>query len=234
MQSALYSYPNRPTFQITIMNMKNLFLTFGLSLLAATYGCSLVPSAPAPAAPAVVVVPNVGTSWTFQNTYRDSNNVVTKTDTSTRVVVAKNMTIQGDTGVVETVETFSSTKLSDTFYIQYLSNGNISRLSWPLLGPHIAPEWLTIPYFTHKTSFPYLWSGFVGGYKGYTADTVAFATSYANQADDTVGSTVYSASVVNTTISEHYAAPGKDSLIVTNQTNSFIASAGIFGNARPR
>ncbi len=208
--------------------MKNTFLIFGISLLAAAYGCSLVPSGSAPA-PATVVVPNQGTSWTFQNTYRDSNNVITKMDTSTRVVEQTNMIYEGDSDVVMIVETYSSTKFSDTIYVRYLSTGDISRLSWPLIGPHIAPEWLTVPYYKHKTE-PYAWSGGIGGYKGFTEDSVVFTSSYADQASDTVAGTIYSASVVNTTISEHYTGPGKDSLDVQDQTNSFIASVGIFGN----
>jgi hypothetical protein len=139
------------------------------------------------------------------------------------------MTYEGDSNVVMTVETYTTmTTTPDTIYFRYLPNGDISRLSWPLIGPHIAPEWLTIPYYTHKTS-PYTWSG---GFslKGYTTDTVAFSTSYTDQQNDTVSGVVYDASLVNTTISEHYTGPGKDSLIVQDQTNAFIPSNGIFGS----
>jgi hypothetical protein len=210
--------------------MKNIFLTFCICMLAAAYGCSLIPSAPSKSAPAAVVVPGVGTSWTFQNTYRDSNNVITKMDTSTRVVIDTGMTYEGESGVVMTVETFTSTKLSDTIYFQYLSTGDIARLSRPLIGSYIAPEWLTIPYYSHKsTPFPYAWSG---GFslRGYTGDSVTFTSSWDDLTNDTVAGTVYAASVVNVTITEHYFGSGKDSLDVQNQSNSFIPANGIFGN----
>lgn len=210
--------------------MKNIFLAFSICMLAAVYGCSLVPSAPSKSAPAAVVVPNAGTSWTFQNTYLDSNNVVTKMDTSTRVVVATNMTYEGDTNVVMTVETFTSSNEADTIYFQYLSTGDIARLSTPLIGRHIAPEWLTIPYHSHKsTPFPYAWSGSFR-LNGYTDDSVSFSSSWDDQTNDTAAGVVYSASVVNVTITEHYTGPGKDSLDIQNQSNSFIASNGIFGS----
>ncbi len=208
--------------------MKNAFLIFTISLLAASYGCSLVPS-PKSSTPATVVIPNTGTSWMFQNTYIDSTGKVLRMDTSTRTVVAVNQTIQGDSGVVETIETYTTKATApDTIYFRYLSNGDISRLSWPLLAPHIAPEWLTVPYYTHKTE-PYNWSGNFS-LLGYTKDTISFSTSYDDQASDTVAGVVYSASVVNTTIWENLTGPGKDSLIVQNQTNAFIASNGIFGS----
>ncbi len=151
-------------------------------------------------------------------------------DTSTRVVVDTGMTYEGDTGVVMTVETFTSTNVSDTIYYQYLSTGDIARLSRPLVGRFIAPEWLTIPYHSHKsTPYPYAW---VGGftYNGYKIDSVQFTSAWADDVNDTVAGVVYDASVVNVTITEHYFGPGKDSIDVQNQTNSFIASNGIFGN----
>jgi hypothetical protein len=210
--------------------MKQSLLLLVLCALVAFNSCSLVPSAPSKAAPAAVVVPNMGTSWTFQNTYLDSTNVITKMDTSTRVVVDTGMIYEGDSSVVMTVETYSSTKLSDTIYLQYLSTGDIARLSRPLIGRYIAPEWLTIPYHSHKsTPFPYAWSGSFS-LKGYTGDSVTFSSAWVDDANDTVGTTVYSASVVNVTITEHYFGPGKDSIDVQNQTNAFIASNGIFGN----
>jgi hypothetical protein len=218
------------TTHIPYTIMKNLFLTFGLCALAAAAGCSLIPSGPGKSAPAVVVVPNPGTSWTFQNTYRDSNNVVTKIDTSTRVVVDTGMVYKGDSNVVMTVETFASTKETDTIYFRYLSTGDIARLSTPLIGHYIASVWLTIPYHSHETTpFPYAWSG---GFslRGYTGDSVTFSSSWVDETNDTVAGVLYDASVVNVTITEHYFGPGKDSIDVQNQTNSFIPSNGIFGN----
>jgi hypothetical protein len=210
--------------------MKKAFLILTICTLAAAYGCSLIPTAPSKAAPATVVVPNVGTNWMFQNTYIDSTGKVLRMDTSTRTVVAVNQTIQGDSGVVETIETFTTKATTpDTLYLRYLSDGDISRLSWPLIGPHIAPEWLTIGYHTHVAN-PYLWSGGIGGYKGYTQDTVAFTTTFAEEQNDTVAGTVYSATVMNATVSEHYTGPGKDSVDINTQTNAFIASNGIFGS----
>src|SRR5665213_1720907 len=206
--------------------MKITVLTLGIFMLAGGYGCadSSAPNSPSP----TVVVPNIGTSWTFQNTYRDSTGKVTTIDTSTRAVVATNRTIQGFSDVAMTVETVTSSKRSDTIYIRYLSSGDISRLSWPLIGPHLAPEWLTIPYYTHQ-EVDYHLGGNVS-FLGYTDDSILFTSAYADQENDTVAGVVYSASVINSTTSQHLTGPSKDSLNISNSTNSFIASAGIFGS----
>jgi len=205
--------------------MKQSLLLLAICALAAFNGCT---SASAPAT-ATVVVPNVGTSWTFQNTYLDSSNNVKRTDTSTRVVVAKDTTVQGFSDVAMLVETFTTkTTPPDTVYIRYLSTGDISRLSWPLIAPHIAPEWLTIPYYKHKTE-PYGWSGNFS-LKGYTYDTISLTVSYLSQGSETVSGVTYSASAIIDTTWEHMTGAGKDSLIITSQTNSFLPSIGIFGN----
>ncbi len=210
--------------------MKHALLLLALCALVTLNGCSISSSPKAAKTPAVVVIPNVGTSWTFQNTYRDSTGTVTGVDTSVRVIAAVNQTVQGFSDVVVTVETFSSTKLSDTLYIRYLSTGDISRLSWPLIAPHIAPEWLTIPYYTRPAkSSDYNWVGSFS-LKGYTFDTVAFSVLYADQENDTVAGVVYAASVVNSTTWQNMTGPGKDSLFVQDQTNAFIPANGIFGS----
>lgn len=208
--------------------MKNTLLTLAICMLAAAYGCSLIPSAPSKSAPAAVVVPNVGTSWTFQNTYLDDSGKVAKTDTSTRTVIATNMFYQGDSDVVMTVETYSSSKNADTIYLRYLSTGDISRLSWPLIAPHLAAEWLTIPYHTQRTN-TYAWAGYFS-LLGYTFDTISFSASYTDVVSDTVAGVVYDASIVTTNTWQNMTGSSKDSLIVTTQTNSFIPSNGIFGN----
>jgi hypothetical protein len=153
---------------------------------------------------------------------------VKKTDTSTRVVVATNLIIQGDSDVVMTVETYTSSKTADTIYLRYLSTGDIARLSWPLIAPNIAHEWLTIPYHSQTTN-PYKWAGHFS-LLGYTFDSISFSVSYTDQASDTVAGTVYDASVVTTNTWQNLTGPGKDSLIVNTQTNAFIPSVGIFGN----
>ncbi len=174
-----------------------------------------------------IVIPNDSSSWLLQNTHVDSTGKTTKIDTSKRVVVATNMTYGGYSDVVMTVETNLRTKVADTVYLRYLSNGDISRSSSPAIDPELQ-HWFTVPYASQGAQ-----SVFFGGPTtnlGFTHDTVSFVASYVGTENDTVGSDIYPAVVISSTTWQHATSPTKDSLSTITQTNSFIPTKGIFGN----
>jgi hypothetical protein len=203
--------------------MKHLFLFVALFAFVFLLGCK---SNTAPAPGPTIVIPNVGSSWTIRNVRLDSNNVVKKTDTSIRTVGAINMTIAPYNDVVMTYETNPVTGKNDTAYLRYLSNGDVAHLSSPAIDPAL-PEWLTVRFYTHVAqNFNY------GGnisYLGFTHDTVSFSTSFVKSDNDTIGGVIYPASFVMTTTTQKATSATKDSTNFNTQTNSFIASKGIFG-----
>lgn len=205
--------------------MKHSILLVSLFLLAFAYGCKS--SSTSTPAPPVVVIPNAGTTWTLQSIHLDSAGKTVRTDTSTRLVFKTNMQYQGFSDVVMTIETHSSTNTSDTVYLRYLSNGDISRLSSPAIDPQI-PEWFTVPYTTHTAqSFDY--GGNITA-RGFTHDTVTFTASFVRDENDTAASVVYPSSVITSTTWQKASSATKDSTDLITQTNSFIPSKGIFGN----
>jgi hypothetical protein len=209
--------------------MKHLLLFVMVIVLAAFSGCSNN-STSTPPGP-TIVIPSVGSSWTFQNIRRDSNDKIVKMDTSTRWVAAKDTTYQGYSDVVMTWEYNPVTKKNDTVYIRYLSNGDISRLSSPAIDPAL-PHWFTVPFTTQATQSVAFGNDIT--YLGFTHDTVSFTASYAGTENDTVGSglypTIYPAIVITSTTWQHASSATKDSTNFNTQTNSFIPSKGIFGN----
>jgi len=203
----------------------SLSLTVIVALIV-LYGCSKN-STSTPPGP-TVVVPNVGSTFTFMNTHRDTTGKTVKIDTSVRTIAQTNMTIAGYSDVTMIVELNTSTKIYDTVYVRYLSNGDISRLSSPSLGVQ-PPVWFTIPYTSHTTPAPYNFSGTASA-PGYTHDSASFSVSYVGNDNDTVSGVLYPVSIVSTSTFQAVTAPGKDSTEFVVQTNSFIPSKGIFGN----
>jgi hypothetical protein len=205
--------------------MKHSLLFIAVLSFVTYYGCKST-STSTPPGP-TIVIPNVGSSWTLQNIHRDSTGKTVKTDTSTRTIAQTNMTIAPYSDVVMIVEYNSSTKIFDTVYIRYLSNGDLSRLSSPSLGVQ-PPVWLTIPYTTHLAQ-TYNFSGTASAV-GFTHDTVAFSVSYLNNDNDTVAGVLYPVSIVTSTTWQQVSSATKDSTLSNTQTNSFIPSKGIFGD----
>jgi hypothetical protein len=205
--------------------MKHYILLTAFISAAFFYGCK-TSSTSAPPGP-TIVIPNVGSSWTLQNIHRDSTGKITKTDTSTRVVVAINMNYQSYTDVVMLVETNLRTNVSDTVYLRYLSDGDISRSSSPAIDPELQ-RWFTVPYTTKLTQ-SIAFGGAVTNL-GYTHDSISFSASFSSTENDTVGSDIYPAVVISSTTWQHATSATKDSLSTITQTNSFIPTKGIFGN----
>jgi hypothetical protein len=202
--------------------MKHSFLYTFVVALAVLYGCSNSTSTPP-----TLVIPSAGTNWTLLNIHRDNTGKVIKTDTSIRKIDQTNIVYVGYSDVVSIVETNLSTKIQDTVYIRYLSNGDISRLSSPALGVQ-PPVWLTVPYSTH-TAQAFNFGGSASA-SGFTHDSVSFTASFVNGENDTVGTDIYAASVVTSSTWQHATSATKDSTDSITQTNSFIPSKGIFGN----
>jgi len=206
--------------------MKHILLVSALFAFTVLSGCKN--STSTPAGP-TIIIPNVGSSWTIQNVRLDSNNVVKKTDTSTRYVAATNMTIAPYNDVVMTYETNPVTGKNDTAYLRYLSSGDVAHLSSPAIDPAL-PEWLTVPFYTH-TAQSFNYGGSIN-YLGFTHDTVTFNTSFVKSDNDTIAGIVYPASFVMTTTTQKATSATKDSSNLNIQANSFIPSKGIFAGRK--
>ena len=99
-------------------------------------------------------IPGAGSFFTVQNSTTDSNGILTVNDPSTDFVVKSGLSINGKTNVVLVV----SSPSSDTNYLHYESNGDVSTYA-PNNGFSLtASGWLTYPFgsqttttFTHDT-----------------------------------------------------------------------------------
>jgi hypothetical protein len=205
--------------------MKHISLIIAGLAISLYIGCSK--SNPTTAATPTVVIPNAGTTWTLANTLIDSTGAVKKSDTTVRTVVQTNMQYQGFSDVVMTVEPNpSNLAKSDTVYLRYLADGDISRLSSPSIDPQLF-EWLTVPYTTQLAQ-KFNFGGNIN-YLGYTHDTVTFLATNNGTGSVTVGGITYATTSITSSTWQTATATGKDSTNYTVQTNTFIPSKGIFG-----
>ena len=113
-------------------------------------------SSTGPATPIVVVVPGVGSNYTFSQVTVDSAGVTQSTDTVTYLILQKNVAFGGYNDVESALHTIktgttSSTQIqTDTLYFRFLPNGDVmeSSLAAQLL---LNINWLVYPYGSHAS-----------------------------------------------------------------------------------
>lgn len=176
-------------------------------------------SVPAPA----LTAPKVGSSFTYMNVKRDTNDVVTFTDTSVKKILQTNFAIGGMTDALLMEETFGN-GTKDTSYVRFTSDGDVQLLSQNFVGSFL-PIWLPLPFLSHVTH-SYTGDTLIANGLFTEYDTTTVTLKYERTENVTVKGSAISSSVVSLTIASTYKQINNISTDYGSSTNSSEISFG--------
>ena len=202
-------------------------MKFIFSILLASVACLLTvtgcSSSSDSTPPTVMSAPKAGSSFTYMNVKRDTNDVVTFTDTSVQRILQANVNIGGMTDALLIEETFSNGRM-DTSYVRFTSDGDVQLFIQNFVASFL-PMWLPLPLSSHVTH----------SYKGDTTianglfteyDTSTFTLKYERTENMTVKGSAISSSVVSLTIADAYTQINNISTDYGSSTNTSEISFG--------
>lgn len=176
-------------------------------------------STPSPA----LTAPKVGSTFTYQNVNRDTNNVVISTDTSVQRILQTNYSIGGKTDVLLQEET-NADGTKDTNYVRFTSDGDVQLFSKALTASFL-PEWLPIPLTTHKTQV-FTGDTVIVNLNFSEFDTTVFTLKYERTENVTVKGAAISSSVVSLTITSTARLTNGTTTIRSSSTQASEISFG--------